>query len=149
MRFGVTRVLLVAMLVLGAMLVACSGDDDDESTSDGEVATATETDDADGSDVDEALAAQGRTLTAAQCWSCHTQDGSASVGPTWKGLFGKTETLDDGSTVEVDEEYIRESIVDPGAKVVEGFAAGTMPKFSSLSDADINAIVAYIKSLGD
>ena len=150
-KLSVTRISFVALLVLGAMLVGCSSNDADESTSEGAAATATETDDADteGSDVDEALAAQGRTLTAAQCWSCHSQDGSTSVGPTWKGLFGKTETLEDGSTVEVDEAYIRESILDPGAKVVQGFPAGAMPTFSSLTDEDLQAIVAYIKSLDD
>ena len=54
-----------------------------------------------------------------------------------------------GGAVTVDDAYLRESIVDPGAKVVQGFAAGIMPAgFGQvLSEADIAAIIAYIKSL--
>lgn len=151
MRRGLTRILLLVVLLTGAMLVACSSDDDEGGgSSNGEAtATATENGGNGGDDLDEELVKQGRTVSAAQCWACHSQDGAASVGPTWLGLFGKTETLDDGSTVEVDEAYLRESITDPGAKVVQGFAAGTMPQFATLSDDDLNAIVAYIKSLGE
>jgi mono/diheme cytochrome c family protein len=58
-------------------------------------------------------------------------------------------TLDDGSTVTVEDEYIRESIVDPNAKVVEGFSPSVMPQSYGdvLSDEDIEAIIAFIKSL--
>jgi cytochrome c oxidase subunit 2 len=70
------------------------------------------------------------------------------VGPTWKALFGSTVPLTDGSTVTADWGYITESIRSPGAKITEGFQA-VMPTYSSLSDADINALAAYIKSLGE
>ena len=85
----------------------------------------------------------------AGCTGCHTTDGSAGIGPTWLGLFGKQETLASGGTVTVDDAYLRESIVDPGAKVVQGFAPGIMPAgFGQvLSWADIAAVIAYIKSL--
>lgn len=81
------------------------------------------------------------------CVGCHTIDGSVLVGPTWLGLFGRTELLDDGSTVVADDEYIRESIVDPNAKVVEGFVAGVMPAFEGLSADQIEALLTYIKTL--
>ncbi len=83
------------------------------------------------------------------CLTCHSVDGSRRVGPTWKGLFGKEETLADGSTVKVDEAYLRESIVDPNAKVVKGFPAGVMPQDfgQKLSDKEIQAIIEYIKTL--
>ena len=62
------------------------------------------------------------------CDVCHSTDGSTKVGPTWKGLFGKQEALTSGQTVTVDENYIRESILDPQAKLVQGFPP-SMPTF--------------------
>lgn len=95
------------------------------------------------------LAEIGKELYASKtCSACHSDDGSPRVGPSFKGLFGKTETLSDGKTVTVDEVYIRESITDPGKSVVKGFAAGTMPTFKGqLSDDEMNALIAHIKSL--
>jgi len=55
------------------------------------------------------------------CNACHTVDGSDSVGPTWKGIYGTEIGLADGSTVLVDDDYVAESILSPGAKIVEGF----------------------------
>ena len=73
----------------------------------------------------------------------------ASVGPTWKGIYGSQEALVDGTTVTVDDAYIRESIVDPNAKIVKGFPPNLMPQNfgDTLSDSDIAAIIDYIKSL--
>ena len=99
------------------------------------------------------LAAQGKALaqtaSPAPCVACHTADGSRLVGPSWQGIYGGQETLTDGTTVEVDDEYLRESIVDPNAKIVEGFAPNIMPATygDSLSSSDIDAIIAYIKTL--
>lgn len=83
------------------------------------------------------------------CLACHSTDGSPLVGPSWKGIYGSQEALTDGTTVEVNAEYLRESIVDPNAKIVEGFTPNLMPAAygDSLSDSDIDAIIAYIKSL--
>lgn len=89
-----------------------------------------------------------RVATSAGCIACHSTDGSALVGPTWKGLFGKTETLADGSTVVVDEAYLHESIVDPAAKLVAGFQ-DVMPKNYGdiLTEAEITGLIEYIKTL--
>lgn len=85
---------------------------------------------------------------AAQCMSCHSVDGSAMVGPTWKGLYGHEVELEDGSTVIADVAYLTESIKDPNAKVVKGFPAGAMPPYGAiLTDQNIADIVAYIQSL--
>lgn len=91
----------------------------------------------------ESLAAQNN------CTRCHSIDGTPRRGPTWKGLFGKEESLADGSTVQVEEAYLRESIVDPKAKIVDGFSANIMAGDygQKLSDSDIRAIIEYIKTL--
>jgi cytochrome c oxidase subunit 2 len=77
------------------------------------------------------------------CVGCHTIDGSAGVGPTWKGLFGKTETMEDGTTALVDEAYLRSFIRNPTSRDVKGFP-NVMPPLP-LSDAEIDALVDYIK----
>jgi cytochrome c oxidase subunit 2 len=92
------------------------------------------------------LPAQGRSLAQAKgCVACHSADGSAGVGPSWKGLYGKQETLADGSVVAANEEYLKKSIREPAAEVVKGYAP-IMPK-TELSDEEISALLAYIESL--
>ncbi len=83
------------------------------------------------------------------CAACHTTDGTQVVGPTWQGLFGSTRTFDDGTQVTADAAYLRMAIVDPRADIVEGFGA-VMPEGygDRLSDAEIDALIAYIESLG-
>jgi cytochrome c oxidase subunit 2 len=81
------------------------------------------------------------------CNSCHNTDATVKVGPGFGGVFGKTETFSDGSSQTVDENYIRESIYTPNAKVVAGFTP-QMPSFAGqINDDQMNAIIAYIKSL--
>src|SRR5437762_6657119 len=103
---------------------------------------------------DPALVQQGQQLaTQFTCVACHTADGSAGAGPTWKGLFGSQVPLDNGQTVPGDEAYIRESILQPDAKTHKGFAkgvmAGTVTQFESQiqSGSNLDALLAYIKSL--
>jgi cytochrome c oxidase subunit II len=61
------------------------------------------------------------------CLGCHNITGDpGGAGPTWKGLYGRTETLIDGTAVTVDDEYIRQSIIEPDSQIVAPFAAGTM-----------------------
>ena len=81
------------------------------------------------------------------CATCHSIDGSAKAGggPTFKGLWGRKEMLADGSSVQVDENYIRESIL--GAKIVKGYPP-VMPSFQgSLTDKHIDGMIAYLKTL--
>ena len=81
------------------------------------------------------------------CATCHTLDGSKSKGPSWKGIWGKMEKLKDGKTVLVDENYVRESMMQPQAKVVDGFEP-IMPTFQGLlRENEIRGLLAYIKSL--
>ena len=95
----------------------------------------------------EALPEQGRVLAQTKgCVACHTVDGSPGVGPTWKGLFGKTETMADGSTALVDEAYVKAFIRNPQARAVKGFAP-IMPKID-LTDDELAALTSYIRSNG-
>ena len=81
------------------------------------------------------------------CSACHSINGSVGVGPTFKGLMGREETMQDGEFIVVDENYIRESIYEPQAKIVQGFAP-IMPSFKGMvSEGEVGAIIAYIKSL--
>lgn len=80
------------------------------------------------------------------CGTCHSVDGSTKIGPTFKGLYGKTEAFTDGTSAEVEDNYIRESIEDPQAKIVKGFPA-SMPTFKGkLKNSQIRAITAFIKA---
>jgi cytochrome c oxidase subunit 2 len=82
------------------------------------------------------------------CLACHSTDGSTLVGPTWQGLFGHEVTMEDGSTVVADEAYLRESILNPGAKIVSGFQNIMPPNIAAdMSDAQLADIIEYIKSL--
>ncbi|GAB4505503.1 MAG: hypothetical protein Fur0043_24990 [Anaerolineales bacterium] len=80
------------------------------------------------------------------CASCHARDESYSIGPSWKGLYGSEVRLNDGSTVTADEAYLLESILNPTAKIVEGYAPGAMPSLN-LTEAEAEQLVAYIKAL--
>jgi cytochrome c oxidase subunit 2 len=92
------------------------------------------------------LVSQGKALAEQQgCIGCHSLDGSSSVGPTWKGLFGKTETMTDNTTTVVDEAYLKEAIRDPNTTVVAGFSP-IMPAYQ-LSDDELNALIAYTKTI--
>ena len=69
------------------------------------------------------------------------------MAPSFKGRFGSQEKLADGQTIMIDENYIRESILSPRAKVVAGFQP-VMPTYQNvLTDRQIDALIAYIKSL--
>jgi cytochrome c oxidase subunit II len=79
------------------------------------------------------------------CKACHSIDGSPLVGPTWKGVWGAEIELEDGTKAFGDEAYIAESIKEPNAKIVKGFAPG-MPQFN-LSDRQIADLIEFIKTL--
>lgn len=81
------------------------------------------------------------------CASCHTIDGSPKVGPTFKGLYGATREMENGQSVTADDNYIRESIMAPAAKVLKGYAP-VMPSFQGqLNDKQTDALIEYIKTL--
>jgi len=92
----------------------------------------------------------GKKLYAQQgCQGCHSLDGSEGVGPSWKGLYGKTgHEMSDGTTVIADENYLRESILEPGAKIVQGYG-NNMVSYAHLSDREISGLIEFIKQQSD
>jgi cytochrome c oxidase subunit 2 len=95
----------------------------------------------------ESLAARGeRLFRDLACITCH-QAGAEARGPVLDGLFGRPVELADGRMVLADENYLRESIVNPPAKLVAGYQA-LMPTFQGLvSEEGLLELLAYIKSL--
>src|SRR5947209_16069216 len=93
------------------------------------------------------LSATGEKIFAELgCVTCHRGDVQGR-GPRLQGVFGKPVLLEDGRTVIADENYILEPILDPGAKIVNGYKP-VMPTFQGLvTEEQLNALVAYVKSL--
>lgn len=92
---------------------------------------------------------KGKAVAARfQCQNCHSVDGDELTGPTWKGLFGSTITLKDGSKVTVDADYIVRAVREPNAQRRDD-ATGQMPTFDEdrISDAELAQILAYIEDL--
>ena len=89
---------------------------------------------------------RGQMLYTSLCSACHSNDGRRIVGPTFKGLYGRDEKLTTGETVNVNENYIVESIRDPQAKIVDGYPPA-MPAFPQLKTGDIDALINYMKTL--
>lgn len=89
---------------------------------------------------------QGKQLAQVHgCFGCHSVDGAPAVGPTWKDLYGKQETLTDGSNVLVDENYLAKSITDPNDTIIAGYSP-IMPAYN-LDQQQLDVLIAYIKSL--
>ncbi len=90
----------------------------------------------------------GKQVFKTKCASCHTIDGGKSVGPSWKDLYGKMETLTDGSQVLVDDAYLTESIFDPQAKIVKGFEGQAMTSFRGLlTPVQMHGVMEFMKSI--
>lgn len=81
------------------------------------------------------------------CAQCHSLDGTAGTGPTWKNIFGDERKFVDGSTRIADENYIRDSILNPGNEVLEGYD-NVMPTFQGqIKDPEITGVIELLKSI--
>lgn len=99
-------------------------------------------------DLDMPLAELGeQTFNQAGCAACHTVDGRPLQGPTLLGLYGSERQIVDGTTAIADEDYIRESLLDPQARVTEGYPP-IMPSYAgTLNERQIEGLIEYIKEL--
>lgn len=89
----------------------------------------------------------GRIVASAGCLNCHAISGKEKIGPNFAGLFGAKVPLADGGSATADEEYLRESIVEPGAKTVKGYP-DVMPTYkTSLRPEEVRAVVEYLKTV--
>jgi cytochrome c oxidase subunit 2 len=81
------------------------------------------------------------------CITCHSIDGTKNTGPSFKGIWGHAVKFRNAPEQTVDENYIRESILEPSKKIVEGYS-DQMPTFKGvIKDEDISAIIEFIKTL--
>ena len=101
-------------------------------------------------------AEEGRRLYELMgCVACHSTSGGyiTKIGPTWNGLYGKEREIvvnRERTSIKVDDAYLRESILDPTAKVVRGFEKGeyAMPSYAGvLNDSQIESLLLFIKSI--
>lgn len=95
------------------------------------------------------LALEGERLVSSMgCTGCHTSDGSRKIGPSYKGMFGRTVVLADGSEVIADENWIREKIETPDRRSIRGYEGLVMPSYAGqLNERELNAVIEYMKSL--
>jgi cytochrome c oxidase subunit 2 len=85
------------------------------------------------------------------CSTCHRVDGDARLaqGPNLVGVFGHQQKLVDGRTIVADEAYIRESILNPQAKIVAGWPP-VMPTYQGqVTEEQLNELISYVRSLAD
>jgi len=99
-------------------------------------------------DEGESMVAFGQRIYGKRgCNACHSLDGSPKVGPSWKGLYGRQESTDKGP-VTADDNYIKESILEPNAKIVAGYEGVKMPSYKGqLDDKQIAALIEFMKTL--
>jgi cytochrome c oxidase subunit II len=83
------------------------------------------------------------------CRDCHSIDGSSGIGPALQGIFaeGSERIMDDNTLVKVDENYVRESILNPKAKIVKGYNP-IMPSYEGqLTEKELAGIISYLKTI--
>lgn len=93
------------------------------------------------------LAEVGEKVFAAKCVICHNVTTEKKIGPGFAGLFGSTRALEVGEPVVADENYIRESILNPAVRIVKGYPPA-MPTFlGQISEDELGGLIEYIKNL--
>jgi len=93
--------------------------------------------------------ALGERVFKSKCATCHSVDGSNNIGPTWLNMFGTVREFQDGTSVVADENYVRESILNPAARLRTGYQ-NQMTSFQGLiTDEEIENVIAYMKSISE
>lgn len=98
-----------------------------------------------GDDSDPAVARGRAVAQDVGCLSCHSTGTDDGLGPGLGGIWGEDRTFADGTTGVVDENYLRRSVLDPDAQVVEGFQP-IMPQLH-LTDEEFEGVVAYLRDV--
>ena len=97
--------------------------------------------------------AKGEELMAQNgCFACHSRDGSKVVGPSFKGLYGSKRSVfnekNELNEITADDNYIKESIYEPNAEVVQGFTKGVMQSYKeTISEDDLKQMIEFLKTL--
>ena len=89
----------------------------------------------------------GKKNFQGRCTACHKTTSQKLIGPGLAGLYNKTRILKNGESVKADDNYIRESILNPGAKIVQGYSNQMTPFAGLLSEEELSGLIEYIKSL--
>jgi cytochrome c oxidase subunit 2 len=90
-----------------------------------------------------------KLYTKLGCVACHSTDATVKLAPSWKNVYGKKEELSDGSFAIIDDDYIKEKILNPTKRIAKGYGP-IMPTFQGrVSERDISGLIAFIKSLSD
>ena len=89
----------------------------------------------------------GKKTFQGRCTACHKTTQEKFIGPGLAGIYNKMRKLEDGNAVQADENYIRESILNPGAKLVQGYPNQMTPFAGLLSEEELSGLIEYIKSL--
>ena len=107
-----------------------------------------------GGSAGDALAARGGTLyNQLGCQACHSLQGAAGAGPALNNVYGRPQVLDNGESIVADDAYLRESILNPNAKIVQGYQANVMAGgiqgvLGQLNSGDTtDALIAFLKSI--
>lgn len=92
------------------------------------------------------LEARGLKLAESRgCLACHSLDGRKGIGPSWYGSWGSERQLEDGTTVVVDEAYLRRAMADPAGQMVEGYDPVMLP--AAFTEEEMDWVIALIRSL--
>ncbi len=90
----------------------------------------------------------GQSIYGKQCIACHSLTDQKVVGPGFLGVFGRQRELESGEVVTADENYIRESILNPNAKIVKGYPRGVMVTYAGqLSEEQIMGLIDFLKTV--
>lgn len=89
----------------------------------------------------------GEKTFQGRCTACHKTSSEKMIGPGLAGLYRANRILQNGKSVTADENYIRESILNPGAKIVQGYTNQMTPFAGLLSEEELSGLIEYIKSL--
>ncbi|BCW95515.1 MAG: c-type cytochrome [Fimbriimonadales bacterium] len=132
-----------------ALLAACGNQGAPAASGTGENAAQTKPADSKADAATDPEAAKGKLVfIQTGCNACHMSPAVGKDYPDLRGLYGSEVKLADGSTVTVDEAYLRESIINPNKQVVAGYQP-SMPPYGYLKEEQVNQLIAYIKSLKD